>query len=432
MLLRRMAVAAVCTGVVGVVAFLALAWQPALPLVDPPAPASFSRDVVGRGETLASAGNCVTCHTTEGGGRLAGGRPLPTPFGIIYSTNITPDRDTGIGRWSEAAFTRAMREGVGRNGRHLFPAFPYDHFAKLSDADVNALYAYLMTVPSVAAPALPNTLPFPLDVRALQAAWKALYFTKGTYQPESSRSAEWNRGAYLIEGVAHCGACHTPRNIFGAEQKGHPLAGAPIDGWAAWPLDVSPSPARWSKEDFAAYLRGGTIPQGRAIGPMGEVVANLSKLPDADIQAIATYLAALNRPFSAEPDVELARTRARATATPDQARDRGARLYVSVCSSCHGVGAATPMPGRVDLSLSTALWHSKSHVFARVVLNGVGGPTDAPGPMMPAFRDMLSDADIAAIGNYLRRSRTNQPPWPQIEGIASIMRENPRLAPWTR
>ena len=222
MVFGRRLLGLICVIAVGVVAYAALAWRPSIAPIEPPAPQSFAAEQVARGKMLASAGNCAACHTVAGGPAFAGGYAMPTPFGTIYTTNITPDRETGIGAWSLAAFTRALREGVSRDGKHLFPAFPYNHFALLTDDDIGALYAYLMSLPPVKARTQPNTIPFPLDIRALQAGWKMIYFKPEPFRPDSSKSEEWNRGAYLAEGLAHCGACHTPRYIRGAEWVGHP------------------------------------------------------------------------------------------------------------------------------------------------------------------------------------------------------------------
>jgi mono/diheme cytochrome c family protein len=210
--------------VLGVLGFFALAWWPAIAPISPSPPRSFAPGLVAYGEALSGGGFCAVCHTAKGGQTYAGGYPMQTPFGIIYSTNITPDPETGIGTWSEAAFTRAMHEGVARDGSHLFPAFPYDHFTKLSDNDVKALYAYFMTRPPGRSPAKGNTIPFPLNIRYLQAGWKLLFFRPGRYEPDAAKSAEWNRGAYLALGLSHCGACHTPRNLLGGEKAGDAYA----------------------------------------------------------------------------------------------------------------------------------------------------------------------------------------------------------------
>ena len=218
---------------------------------------------------------------------------MATPFGVIYSTNITPDPETGIGTWSEAAFRRAMHEGVSRDGSHLFPVFSYDHFTKLSDEDVRALYAYFMTRTPVHAPARPSGIPFPFNIRYLQAGWKLLFFRPGRFEPDAEKSAEWNRGAYLALGLSHCGACHTPRNLLGAEKPGDAYGGAVIDNWVAPPLTAAnPAPAPWTHEELYDYLRTGASKlHGTAAGPMFPVVQGLGALPDSDIRAIATYFA---------------------------------------------------------------------------------------------------------------------------------------------
>src|ERR1700731_3731225 len=222
----------------GAVAAFGIAWRPAIAAIDPPAPQSFDAALVKRGRDLAAIVNCSDCHTVRDGKSFAGGLPVPTPFGTIFSSNITPDPETGIGRWPEAAFRRAMRSGVDRAGRHLYPTFPYDHFTNVSDEDDQALYAYLMTRQPVRAAARANQLPFPLDQRFVIAGWKLLFLRRGTYQPDSTRSAEWNRGAYLVEGLAHCGACHTPRNALGAERANGAFSGGDVDNWHAYAINA--------------------------------------------------------------------------------------------------------------------------------------------------------------------------------------------------
>ena len=209
-MIRRIALAMLAAVVLGLLGFFLLAWRRAIAPIEPPTSASFPPESVARGAMLSAAGHCVACHTRPGGEPFAGGYGLNTPFGVIYGTNITPDPDTGIGRWSPEAFARAMREGVSQDGSHLFPAFPYYAFTELSDDDVKALYAYLMTRPPVRATVPANTIPFPLNIRAFQEGWKILFFTSGRYRPDSSKGAEWNRGAYLAEALSDCTACHTP------------------------------------------------------------------------------------------------------------------------------------------------------------------------------------------------------------------------------
>src|ERR1700680_2911248 len=279
--------------VAGAVVAFAIAWRPAIAAIEPPSPQAFDAALVKRGRALAATGNCSACHTVRGGKDFAGGLPVPTPFGTIYSSNITPDAETGIGRWPETAFRRAMRSGVNRDGQHLYPTFPYDHFTNVTDEDDRALYAYLMTREPVHAPALENQLSFPLDRRFVIAGWKLLFLRHGTYQVDPAQSAEWNRGAYLVEGLAHCGACHTPRNALGAERASAQFAGGDVDNWHAYAINAqSPAPVPWDADALFTYLRDGWHPDhGVARGPMAQVVSTLSSVPPSDIRAIATYMA---------------------------------------------------------------------------------------------------------------------------------------------
>ena len=280
----------------GAAAAFAIVWRPAIAAIEPPGPQAFDAALVKRGRDLAAIGNCNDCHTVRGGRNFAGGLPVPTPFGTIFSSNITPDAETGIGRWSEAAFRRAMRSGVNREGQHLYPTFPYDHFTNVSDEDDRALYAFLMTRQPVRAPARENQLSFPFNQRFAIAGWKLLFLRHGTYQPDPSQSAEWNRGAYLVEGLAHCGACHTPRNALGAERNSAQFAGGDVDNWHAYALnDQSHAPVPWDADALFAYLRDGWHPDhGTARGPMAEVVSNLSSVPSSDVRAIAIYMAGVS------------------------------------------------------------------------------------------------------------------------------------------
>src|ERR1700761_3369093 len=273
----------------GAVTAFAVAWRPAIATIEPPAPPSFDPALVKRGRDLAAIGNCSDCHTAPGGKDFAGGLPVPTPFGTIYSSNITPDPETGIGRWSEAAFQRAMRSGVDRAGYHLYPTFPYDHFTNVTDEDNRALYAFLMTRAAVNAPDRANDLSFPFNQRFVIAGWKLLFLKSGTYKTDSAQSAEWNRGAYLVEGLAHCGSCHTPRNALGAEKVTASFSGADVDNWHAYAINAqSRSPLPWTSEALFHYLHyGWDADHGVASGPMAEVAANLSSVPESDVRAIA-------------------------------------------------------------------------------------------------------------------------------------------------
>jgi mono/diheme cytochrome c family protein len=405
---------------------MALAWRPAIAPVPTPAPADLPPALVARGQGLAGAGNCAACHTADPRRPYAGGVGLPSPFGVVYSTNITPDGATGIGHWSRAAFARAMHEGVGRDGRHLFPAFPYDHFTKVSDEDLAALYAFLMTRAPISVPARANTLPFPLNIRALQAGWKLLYFKSGRYRPDPARSAAWNRGAYLGEGLAHCSACHTPRDALGAESSRKAYQGAPIEGWIAPALTAAnPSPVAWSEAELFAYLRGGaTALHGSAAGPMSPVVHDgLVALPDADIHASAVYYADLaGAPARGQGDAA-AVVRAMATSRLGlgPGDDADARLYDAACASCHYTNAAAPSATRPELALTSALSLDQPANFIQVVLHGVGLREGDPALMMPGFAAALDDAEVARLALYLRRTRTRLPPWtgvaPQVAAI---------------
>ena len=284
----------------GAFAALAIAWRPAIQAIEPPALQSFDANLVKRGRDLAAVGNCNDCHTVRGGKAFAGGLAVPTPFGAIYSSNITPDPETGIGRWSEAAFRRAMRSGVDRAGHHLYPTFPYDHFTNVTDEDDHALYAFLMTRKAVHAPARANELSFPFNQRFIVAGWKLLFLRHEAFQPDSAQSAEWNRGAYLVEGLAHCGACHTPRNALGAERLSASFSGGDVDNWHAYAINArSLSPLPWNTEALFHYLRQGwDKDHGVARGPMAEVVSNLSSVQESDVHAIAVYMTSVFGPPS--------------------------------------------------------------------------------------------------------------------------------------
>ena len=410
---------------VAFVALLALAWRPPLPPIPPPGPASFPAALVERGEALAGAGNCIDCHTAPDGPANAGGRPIHTRVGLFYSTNLTPNPETGIGAWSEAAFARALREGVSRDGRHLFPVFPYTHYSQLADDDIRALYAYFMTRPAVQRADRPNEIPFPIDVRVLQAAWKVLFFKPGPWRPDPDRDARWNRGAYLVEALAACANCHTDRNGVGAEQVGHPYAGAMVDGWFAEALDISPSPARWTEAELFAYLRhGDSPPHGVAVGPMRAVVRGLGKLPDDDLRAMAAYIISLNSPFNGPIEPALARARNPAAPKSDAER-QGEAVYLTHCASCHGAPGSAPTVARSPLGLNSSLWNLyRPYNWLRATLDGIDGKDGLPGGM-PAFRDKLSDRELATLATYLRATHTTMPPWSLIEDLVRSTRNDP-------
>ncbi|PZU11785.1 c-type cytochrome [Sphingomonas sp.] len=409
----------------GLAGFGILAWRSAIAPVERPAPASFSPQLVQQGAILAAAGYCSTCHTARGGQPFAGGYAMATQFGTIYSTNITPDVETGIGDWSEAAFRRAMREGVARDGSHLFPAFPFDHFNKLTDGDIAALYAFLMTQPAVKAPARANTVPFPLNIRALQAGWKLLFFHPGPFQPDPAKGAAWNRGAYLAEGISHCGACHTPRNPLGAEKRDKPFAGAAIDNWVAPALDrTNAAPVPWNKAELTTYLGTGVSRyHGTAAGPMAPVVHGLAQLPPSDLDAIATYFGELNGTAgkALDPAPAVAKALAAGKTGTGLTYDPAARLYAAACASCHYNGADTVNPLRPELALNNALTLDDPTNLIQVVLHGIDAKDGAPGVVMPAF-SRFSDADVARIAAWLRATRTGKAPWPDLEKKVAAIR----------
>jgi mono/diheme cytochrome c family protein len=415
-------IASVISGmtIAGAVAAFALIWRPAIAAIElPPAQNSFDAALVKRGRDLAAIGNCNDCHTARGDKAFAGGVAVPTPFGTIFSSNITPDAATGIGRWSEAAFRRAMRSGVDRDGRHLYPTFPYDHFTNVTDADDQALYAFLMTRPPVRAPARANQLSFPLDQRFVIAGWKLLFLRHGTYQPDSTQSAEWNRGAYLVEGLAHCGACHTPRNALGAERASAPFSGGDVDDWHAYAINAqSPAPVPWDADALFVYLRDGWHPDhGVARGPMAQVVRNLSEVPQSDIRAIATYMAGVfgvptpDRKLQGE--AVLAQAKSNSVPSPP-ANEAGASIYAAACATCHESGRALPYGG-VNLGLSTAISSPDPRNAANIVLSGVRPVEGERSPIMPGFASSMNDGQITALLNYLRARFSNQPAWTGVE-----------------
>jgi mono/diheme cytochrome c family protein len=423
---KRVFIGLVTLGVLGLLGFGALAWRPAIAPIARPAPGSFAPELVAKGEVLSGSGYCAECHTAKGGEMFAGGYAMATPFGVIYSTNITPDPETGIGTWSEAAFARAMHEGIAQDGSHLFPAFPFDHFTKVSNDDVRAIYAYLMTRPPVRAPAQATTIPFPFNIRAFQEGWKSLFFRSGRFEPVASKSAEWNRGAYLALGLSHCGSCHTPRNLLGAEKAGDAYAGAVVDNWIAPALTAAnPTPVPWTQEELFSYLRNGvSILHGTAAGPMAPVVRQLSTLPDSDIQALATYFADIDHAGDRLALVDPAVARAMSYASLGTGRefDADARLYATACASCHYNAGATPLAVRPDLALNSAVNLPEPTNLIQIMLRGISAKEGMPGVVMPSFAGAFSDADVARIAAYLRRTRTNLAPWPDLDAKIAAMR----------
>jgi mono/diheme cytochrome c family protein len=402
----RFATALLIVILIVVAAFLLLGSHSEIPPIQLPAQDSFDVALVARGAQLAAIGDCRVCHTREGGERFAGARAVPTPFGIIFSTNITPDPETGIGKWSEAAFQRAMREGIGRTGQQLYPAFPYDHFTHVADDDNRALYAYLMTRKAVRAPPTRNELPIPLAFRPVIAAWKALYFKSGPLQSAPNQSAEWNRGAYLVEGLGHCGACHTPRNSLGAERADRHYAGGRVEGWDAYALDVSaPAPIPWTAESLQIFLQKGWHRQhGIAHAAMAEVTDDLGTISSADARAMAVFMASQTNLVQHE-----------VSKPEERSSGIGAQIVEATCASCHDGSRALPFGG-IDFALSTAVNAPSPRNLINVTLLGLAPPDGQAGAIMPSFDGAMSDAQLAAVLEHLRARYSDQAPWRDISG----------------
>lgn len=420
---------AVLASVFGIAAAL-LGWRPAIAPVAVSSATIYTAATLERGSQLAAAGDCVVCHTAPGGVPNAGGLAMDTPFGQVVTTNITPDAQTGIGLWSFSAFQRAMREGISRDGHHLYPAFPYTAFAKTSDEDLTALYAYLMAQPAVRSETPASQLAFPFSVRPLMAGWNALFHDATPYQPDPTQTVEWNRGAYLVNGLGHCGACHTPRNALGAERGGKAfLSGAMVDGWEAPALTaLSRAPVPWTREQLYSYLRTGHSPQhGIAAGPMAPVVKELAALPDADIRAMASYLASYNQPL-AEPDSVLRAKQAvlAAQQTTLALPGPGQRLFSGACASCHHDGDGPTLLGvNVPLALNSKLHSARPDNLVSVILDGIREPVSAQVGFMPAFRHSFSDAQIAELAAYMRsRYAPGQAAWDDLPAAVARLRQD--------
>ena len=422
--------------VVALLAAGAVAWamrHPEIAAIARPDPAAFDTELVERGEILAGFGNCAVCHTRPGGQPYAGGLPLPTPFGVIHTTNITPDPETGIGTWSEEAFIRAMDSGVDRGGRHLYPAFPYDYYTKVTDEDLRAIYAYLMTREPVSADAPDNGLSFPFNIRPLLAGWKLLFLDTDVFQPDPSQDEEWNRGAYLVEGLGHCGACHSPRNRFGAAAKDGEAAydGGTAEGWYVPPLDNStPAPIPWTQNALVNYLIDGwDAEHGIAAGPMRPVVDDLYEQSEDDVFAIAAYLMSLKGGQLPDAEQEAAAAEALAFAErmewghpenppipDDPLLQRGSQVFQSQCSECHKLGGK-PAP----LGLTTVVNAPDPANLIRVTLYGIQPPPQGVlDRTMPGRAMQISDEDMVALAAFVRARFTRRPAW---EGVAEMVRE---------
>lgn len=401
----------ICAALAAATLGLAACAGAALP---PPPPAqSFDPAQVTKGAALARLGDCQGCHTADGGVAYAGGRPLGTPFGTIFTTNITPAPKTGLGRYSREAFVRAMRRGVRADGAQLYPAFPYDHFAYADDGDLTALYAFLMTRRPVERAPTPNRLIPPASFRPLVGLWKALFFHPGRFAPAPERTADFNRGAYLVQSLGHCGACHTPHNALGAEKTKKALDGGYQEGWYAPPLNaLSPASVAWTPERLYRYLRTGIDrDHAAAAGPMGSVVRELARAPEADVRALSAYLATVMQPSPAGQGRNPPPDRAEGAAA---AHPQGAMLYAGSCAACHDAGAPMMREGRPPLQFGTPLHEADPRDAIQIVLKGLEPPVARNGPYMPAFDGTFTDAQLAEIMAYVRARYSDRPPWPHL------------------
>ncbi|WP_196488085.1 c-type cytochrome [Burkholderia cepacia] len=367
-----------------------------------PAGRSAEAAAIARGEYLARAGDCIACHTADGGQSFAGGLPMQTPFGTLVSSNITPDKETGIGQWSDAEFLRAVKHGIGRHGEHLYPAMPYNAYAKVSDQDVLDIKTYLDTVTPVRHSVESNQLPFPFNIRLMMFGWNLLFFDDTPFAPDPKRSVEWNRGAYLVQGLGHCTSCHTAKNFLGGDKAW--LEGGNLQGWHAPEITGNPYTGigGWSVGDIIEYLQAGGNARSVASGPMAEAVTNsLQYLTRADLGAMAMYLKSV-------PGSD--RTKPAPLAATDVAMVRGRSLFDANCAACHASSGAG-VPGMVSsLRTSAGVQASDPVNMLRTMLVGSRGAVTVRNPTgaaMPNFSWKLTDAEMADVATYVRNSFGN-------------------------
>jgi mono/diheme cytochrome c family protein len=373
-----------------------------------------------RGRYLVTAADCAACHTRPNGGSpFAGGRPIETPFGNVIAANITPDKQSGIGAWTDDDFDKAVRQGIRHDGSRLYPAMPYTSYTKMTRADVSAIHAYLSTIPPVHNEVHSDALPFPFNIRFGMKLWDFAFFKSGSYVPDNTKSAEWNRGAYLVQGPGHCAACHTPKNFAGADKSGAFLQGANLQQWFAPDItnDKRRGLGRWSVEDVVKYLKTGHNSISGATGPMAEEIALASSgMTDSDLNAIATYLKSLPGRNDDQQPVEAA----------DPQMKAGAAIYRDQCSACHGLdgkGVPNLFPA---LANSSQLRSDDPQTLMRVILQGarsVATKNEPTGPGMPSFAWQLTDAQIAAVITYVRNTWGSAAPAVSADTVASTRKD---------
>lgn len=373
--------------------------------------------LIERGRYVATAADCVACHSVPGGKPYAGGAALQTPFGTLVAPNITPDRETGIGNWTEEDLRRTLREGVGRGGKRLYPAMPYPAYSRMTDDDIHALWVYLQTLEPVSNAVEANQLPFPFNIRLLMAGWNLLNFEPSSFKPDQQKSEEWNRGAYLVQALGHCGTCHTPKSALGADDNDRALQGANLQAWYAPSItaDKRRGIGNWSVDQLTAYLKTGANHQSLASGPMAEEIQNSSsKMTDADLKAIATYLLDRTPPEGKAP----------APLAADDARMRtGGAVYTDTCMACHGGDGKGQTFLFPTLAGSGLVQADDPATLIRLVLDGsrAVATDDRPtGPAMPPLGWRLTDADVAAVVTYIRNSWSNAAPPVSAGEVAKV------------
>jgi mono/diheme cytochrome c family protein len=388
--------------------------------------------VIERGEYLTRAADCVACHTTEDGQPFAGGRAFVLPFGTLYSTNITPDKKTGIGDYSDADFLRAMHQGIARDGTRLYPAMPYASYTYMTDADALAIKAYLFSLQPVEAPRPANTLSFPYNQRWLMSFWSTFFNSDKRFEPNTERSAEWNRGAYLAEAMAHCGECHTPRTLAFSLDNRRKFAGAKQAGWVAYNIsnDKETGIGAWTPEQIGKYIATGhAAGRGTADGPMGEAVEfSLRYLTPSDIGAIASYVATVpavkagNQP----PVKESPAPADHSTGVAAVVDPRGKEIYEGACVSCHGWSGESPILGYANLVGARAVNDPTATNVVQIVVSGTTPNSAHGGLYMPDFGSAYSDTEVAAVANYITARFGSSPSNITAANVADLRKEASR------
>lgn len=379
-------------------------------------------DEIIRGQYQSILGDCAACHTKQGGMPLAGGNPLQTPFGPIVPPNITPDRETGIGTWSEDEFKAMMRTGIGHDGVRLYPAMPYPAYTKMNDQDLSDLWKYLGTVEPVSNHVEANQLPFPFNIRLSLLGWNLLNFTGGEFEPDPTKSTEWNRGKYIVDGAGHCSTCHSPKTFLGADVASQYLQGASLQGWFAPDITNNSQTGlgSWSPEDLVSYLKTGTNKKTIASGPMAEAVENsTSKMTNEDLASIAAYLKSLPGESATSKSATI----------DERVMTSGAAIYRDNCSACHASKGEGAMPLFPALAGNQIVGQKSSETLSRLVIFGsqaVATPTHPTAPSMPSLGWRLSDQQIADVLTYVRNSWGNEAAAVNADEVGDVRQNPPR------